>query len=666
MNIKISDFWLRDFLDTKATPKQIGKYLSLCSQSVEKIIPEEGDFIYDIEITTNRPDCLSVSGIARELAAILPRFNIKANLKQVPWEKISPRKNGLPLQIKISKNDLCPRFTALIYDNITIKPSPDFVQKRLKASGIRSLNNVIDISNYLMVELGQPMHTFDYDKILKNKMFLREAQEGEEIITLDGQKRKLPAGAIVIEDGEGRLVDLCGIMGAKNSETDEQTKRVLLFVQTYNPARIRKTCQTLGFRTEAAARFEKGVDPEGVIPAMERATFLFREWCGGKVASELIDIYPSPPKPKTVSLDKKRMDTLLGIDLDLEEAKNYLEALGFKTKRDSAKNSLTVLVPHWRNNDIDIPEDLVEEIARLYGYHNLPNLLPPISQVNFQNENNFKWEEKIKIALKYWGFTETASYSMVGENLILDNKNHLKIANPLTNDLLYLRTSLLPSLLEILKKNPDQGEIKLFEMANVYLPRGNEELPEEVMTLSLVIPGKNKYLQAKGFLEALLKELGINEFSLRKSQDNFWQILAEILVKGTTVGKLGQISLAIQNKFNLEDNIFALELNLQKLLVYATGAKKYSPLPKYPPVIEDLSFIFPPQTFIGPVIEEIKKISVLIKNVKLVNTYQDTQTFRITYQSNETTLNDNKVKQVRKEVIKKIESKFAAKLKASS
>ncbi|PIQ69842.1 hypothetical protein COV89_03670, partial [Candidatus Shapirobacteria bacterium CG11_big_fil_rev_8_21_14_0_20_40_12] len=239
MNIKISDSWLREFIDTKATSKQIADCLSLCSQSVEKIIPADNDFIYDIEITTNRPDCLSVYGIARELIAILPRFNIPAKRRDVVY-RVSTinnrnRKKTLPLNVKIFKSDLCPRFTALIYDNIVIKSSPQYAQKRLNQSGIRALNNVVDISNYLMLELGQPMHTFDYDKILKNKMLLRESRDGEEIVTLDSQKRTLKQGVMIIEDGEGRLVDLCGIMGAKNSETDENTKRVLLFVQTYNP-----------------------------------------------------------------------------------------------------------------------------------------------------------------------------------------------------------------------------------------------------------------------------------------------------------------------------------------------------------------------------------------------------------------------------------------------
>ena len=663
MNIQISDSWLREFLETKATPSQIAEYLSLCSQSVEKLIKDGEETVYDIEITTNRPDCLSVYGIARELSAILPRFEINARLKEIPVAKIPKVKSGSPLQVKISKTELCPRFTALVFDNVIIKPSPLSVRKRLENSGIRALNNVVDISNYLMLELGQPMHTFDYDKILKHKMFLRESKEGEEIITLDGQRRKLKEGIIVIEDGEGRIVDLCGIMGGKNSETDKNTKRVLLFVQTYNPMKIRKACQALGFRTEAASRFEKGLDPEGVIPAMERATLLFKEWCGGKVGNELTDIYPSPPKPKTVIVTKVKIDTIMGINIKLEDAKKFLDNLGFKTKIDAKTNSLTAEVPHWRNGDIEIPEDLIEEIARLYGYHNLPNTLPPISSLNYQKEATFEWEDKIKTALKYWGFTETVIYSMARKDLIHNPADHLKISNPLTEDLLYLRTSLIPSLLEVISKNPTEEGIKIFEMANAYLPRGKKELPLETMTLTLAVKGESKYLEVKGILDALLKELGITKFSIKPEKFPSLNYGAQIFIGETNIGIIGEVVSPELTRFGINQKVTVLDIQLNRLLSFATHAKGYIPLPKYPPIIEDLSFVFPPQTFIGPIIEEIKKINEIIKEVEFIDSYQNTRTFRITYQSQERNLTDSEIKSIRKKIIDFVSAKFRAQVK---
>ena len=657
MNIKISDSWLREFIDTKATSKQIADCLSLCSQSVEKIIPADNDFIYDIEITTNRPDCLSVYGIARELIAILPRFNIPAKRRDVVY-RVSTinnrnRKKTLPLNVKIFKSDLCPRFTALIYDNIVIKSSPQYAQKRLNQSGIRALNNVVDISNYLMLELGQPMHTFDYDKILKNKMLLRESRDGEEIVTLDSQKRTLKQGVMIIEDGEGRLVDLCGIMGAKNSETDENTKRVLLFVQTYNPMKIRTACQSLAFRTEAASRFEKGIDPEGVIPAMERATLLFKDWCNAKPASQLFDIYPNPAEVKTVGVNSDKINQIMGVKVDLEESQNILESLGFKTKMKN--NTIEAVVPHWRNNDIEIPEDLVEEIARIYGYHNLPNVLPPITSLNFQKDSTFEWEDKIKDCLKHWGFTETSSYSMVGKNLTSNPQDHLKITNPLTDDLVYLRTSLIPSLLEVIAKNKTETEIKIFEMANIYLPQGKDKLPQEIMELTLVWGGDN-YLKLKGILEALINELGTGQFEIEPSGCLNLNKYAKITIKGKCFGIIGET----------KDGYNVLEIELPVLLEFATQTKKYTPLPKYPPIIEDFSFVVPAQTLTGPIIEKIRKTDELIKSVKLIDSYENTKTFRITYQSESQNLTDKEVGVIRKKIIKKMDLKHNFSLNSSS
>lgn len=666
MNIKVSDSWLREFIETNATPKQIGECLSLCSQSVEKIIPDGKDFIYDIEITTNRPDCLSVLGIARELAAVLPRFGLKAKFKDAPLAKIPSTGGKLPLQVTITKGDLCPRFTALIYDQIKIKSSPEYVQKRLNQAGIRSLNNVVDISNYLMLELGQPMHTFDYDKILKHKMILRESKEGEIIVTLDGQERELTAGTIIIEDGEGRIVDLCGIMGAKNSETDENTKRVLLFVQTYNPMKIRRACQSLGFRTEAAARFEKGLDPEGVNLAMQRATLLFKEWCGALVESQLFDIYPQPAKEKTVCVTKAKISRLIGLDIKLTEAKKILESLGFKTK--VSGENLSAVVPHWRHDDISFPEDLVEEIARIYGYHNLPNFLPPITSLNFQKDSTFEWEDRIKDALKYWGFTETVNYSLIGDSLLkkagMDPNQLLKIANPLTDDLVFLRTSLIPSLLRVISQNSEES-VRLFEMANIYLTRGSDSLPNEVMELTLATTADD-YLGLKGILESLLAELGIDNFETKSISIANLSLAAGIYLQDFQIGLLGKVRNEQLTNFGLKKNVFILDLELSRLLKFATFNKKYSPLSKYPAIVEDLSFVFPERTAVGPVIEKIKTINPLIKKVELTDCYEASRSFRITYQSSEKNLTDHEVAEIRKKIIVILTTKFSARQKGES
>src|SRR4030043_911046 len=313
MDILIPDSWLKSIIKTNAKPEDIAKYLSLSGPSVEKTTQEGKDTIYSIEITTNRVDSASILGVAREISAILPRFNLKASLLPIKVPKgLHFVSNVDYLNTKID-NKLCYRFAAVLIKNVNIKESPLWMKERLEKVGIRPLNNIVDISNYLMIELGQPMHTFDYDKIKGAKMILRESAGGEKITTLDDQIRPLPDGTIIIEDGEGRIIDLCGIMGGKNSEVDGKTKRVLLFVQTYDPVRIRQACQKLAFRTDAASRFEKGVDPKGVLIAMGKAIEMFEKNAEAEIASQLIDIYPHPPKEKRVKLDIDLVNKIRGI-----------------------------------------------------------------------------------------------------------------------------------------------------------------------------------------------------------------------------------------------------------------------------------------------------------------------------------------------------------------
>lgn len=668
MNIQISHSWLKEFLETKATPEEIKKYLSLCSQSVEKIIKDGSDNVFDIEITSNRPDCLSVYGIARELAAILPRFGIDAKLKVIPSVKIPVIKNGLKLQVKISDNKLCPRFTALVFDNIKIASSPSFVKKRLNQAGIRSLNNVIDISNYLMLELGQPMHTFDYDKILQSRMLLREAKNNEEIVTLDNQKRILKDGAIIIEDGEGRIIDLCGIMGAKNSETDENTTKVLLFIQTYDPMKIRKTCQSLGFRTEAAARFEKGIDPEGVIAAMERSILLFKNWCGGIPAGELIDIYPNPEKPKQISVSREKINNTIGINIDIEESKIILDSLGFVTKINPGQNNLTAIVPHFRNNDISIPEDLIEEVARIYGYYNIPNILPPLTNLTSQRNSNFDLENKIKNALKYWGFIECCCYSMVSAALLkntgLKIENHLKIINPLSDEMVYLRTSLIPSLLEITGKN-NEKDIRIFEMSNTYVPNGKENLPTESLELTILSDSDN-FLKLKGIAEGLFNETGTrkSDFRILKTSGYLmFSFAVGIFINDTNLGIIGKIKKDILVNFGIEKDIYILEIKMPGLFKFAGNGKKHILISKYPPIIEDFSFYVPSFTYLGNVFNEIKNVDLLIKNIELIDSYNNSQTYRITFQSDYNNLTDKEIKPLREKIIGLLEKKFKLKLK---
>lgn len=677
MNIFIPNLWLREHLKTSASVDQIAEYLSSCSQSVEKIHQMNGESIYEIEVTTNRPDCLSVFGIARELGAILPNFNIPANLIPLSSEKINFSKvsNALTLDVNITDKTLCPRFTAIVFDNVSVYPSPKVVQERLEKSGIRALNNVVDISNYLMLELGQPMHTFDYDKIGLAKMTLRESKKGESLITLDGQKRELPPKTIVIEDGNKKLIDLCGIMGGENSAVDQKTKRVLLFVQTYDPVRIRKTCQALGFRTDASSRFEKGVDPEGVITAIKRAVQLFEQNCQATVAGNLIDIYPHPSSKKTVLLTYDKLIKLLGIEIKIKEAVSILEKLGFPT---IVKNRKTIVstVPHWRYEDISISEDLVEEIARVYGYFNLPSeMLEGQIPLKTQNETD-NFTDKIKSALKYWGFSESHSYSLISkndlENLHINPETCLKVSNPISEDWVYLRPTLITSMLKSVAKNQNLFfDFSLFEIANIYPIVGRNRLPEETPYLIGAITNSDFY-KTKGIIESLITDLEVNHAEFRKytEKHNYLDEVfqntqsADLYIENKEVGCLGKINNQILKLFGVKIDLNLFYLNKNLLIKHATNNRKFTPIPKNPPTIEDLALIVQKNISVGSIVQLIKSVSTLIYGVELIDIYEDTRTFRVTYLCPEKTLKDSETGKIRHDILNNLNKTYGISLKS--
>lgn len=671
MNIIIPDSWLREFLKTSAKSSQIAEALSLCAASVERVEKIENDFLYHIEVTTNRGDMASVFGLAREAAAVLPRFGHKAELRIMPPpDRLKLKSKVDYLEVKIEDSHLCPRFTAILLEGTTIKPSPSLIQERLEKCGIRALNNVVDISNYVMLELGQPMHTFNYDKILGQRMLMRLSKKGEEITTLDGIKRKLSEGSIIIEDGQ-RIIDLCGIMGGENSAIGSQTKRVLLFVQTYDPARIRATCQKMAFRTEAASLFEKGLDPENVPRALYRAVDLLKKNTQARIHREVINLYPHPYRPKTVKLELTLVEKMLGVKIPEKEIVTILESLGFTCQLTDNNSQLSATVPSYRAQDMAIPEDLVEEIARLYGYHRLPSILP-IGEIPQETEDkNLVWEERAKQTLKYWGFSETYSYSMVSEEILkktgFSPSKTLKISNPLSEDLVYLRPSLLPSLLLTYQKNQYLKEsLSLFELAKVYLPRP-KDLPEEKSRLTGVLTGES-FLQVKGAVEAILKEMGIKKPQfLPFATNELWHPgrCAQVKDKNgkETLGTVGEIHPQILTKLEIKGRVSAFDLDFAQIVRFATETKIYQPLPKYPPVIEDLAVIADRKVLARDILETIKSTSPLISEVSLWDIYQNTRTFHLTYRSLKKTLGEREVREIREKVIENLKKKFSAQIK---
>lgn len=657
MNTLISDNWLRDFLQTEANPKQMAKYLSLCGTSVDKVEKKKNDHLYHIEVTTNRVDSAGIYGIAREGAVILPRFEIKANfrpLRTKAHQNFVKKVNYLEAKVD---HKLCPRFTAILIRNVKIKPSPKYIKERLGAVGRKSINNVVDISNYIMHEIGQPVHTFDYDKILGAKMVLRASKKGERITTLDGETHKLPGNDIVIEDGKGRLIDLAGIMGGENSAVDENTKNVLLFVQTYNPVNIRYTSMSLAHRTEAAMLFEKGLDPELVGLGIKRGIDLFVELIGGKPASKILDIYPEPYRAKKITTNIDFINQRLGISLSKKEVSEILTALGFESSWKGKK--LEVLTPSFRANDVGIPEDIVEEIARIYGYHNLPSELMTGAIPDPLFDAPFDFEMELKNTLTGWGGIEVYTFSMVPKEYV--GKNALKLSNPLGIKSEFMRTSLMPSLIEAAKENlREKDPFHIFEMANVYLPRkGN--LPEEKMTLAGILVN-HPYREAKGIVETLLEKFNISySFETEDSEGFLPSQRLTIKTKDKKLGQLGVLS-AKGESAGGEAGFIYYEFDTE-LLRLASSTWAYAPISKYPAQIEDITLTLPERTRVGDVISSIKSSSKLIRKIEMTDTYKDAYTFRLWYQHPRKTLTDKEVETIRKKLLAQVKKKFGATIK---
>lgn len=704
MIIKIPDSWLREYLDTDATPNEIKEFLTLSGPTVESIEEVSDDYLYTIEVTPNRVDVQSVVGIAREGEAILPRFNKKAELKNIPNNSKLPKipEGKLNLTAEIKDPKLCPHFLAIVLDNIEIKDSPNFLAERLEKSGFRSLNNVVDVSNYVMLEMGQPLHIFDYDKIEGGIMILRENLNGEKIKTLDGVLRELPLKTIVIQD-KNKLIDLCGIMGGENSAVDENTKRVVLFAQRYSPTHIRGTYRTLNLVTEAALLFEKGIDPQGVLPAFNRALELLKKYAQAKIASDVINIVNEKYHPHSVELKISKLQEILAVRILVEETLDILKSLGFKVSLKEAPFEAPIIVaevPSYRANDVKIPEDLIEEVARIYGYHKIPTLLPEGSPPQVLADKKFYWEDCTKDFLKFYGFFEVVNFSFIGKELLnrtnFDEKNALKIKNPLNKELEYLRISLIPHLLKVVGENKNFAEtLKLYEMERIYIPREKTELGEEKFRLSGIIykeqASKDLFYEAKGIVEGIFNELGIKDFDFSdlKSSDlkelfcpeNLWHPsrTAKISInKKEIVGILGEIHPQILANFSFSGREVIFDLDMDTLTRAATDLKTYKPIIEHPPVIEDLSLLVDKKTPTAEIRDALWEALLDYKEVDLrpslvqISDYYENEslgknkksvTFRIFYLTKLRSLSDKDTEKIREKIIDKLEVTFKAKVR---
>ncbi len=672
MNILIPHHWLLDHLETQATPEQIRTQLSLAGPSVERVELKEGEPVYDIEITTNRVDSMSVYGIAREAAVILNYAQISAKLKPLDLPSIAEVKletETLPLPEVINKTHVIKRAMAVVLTNISTKETPAWMAKRLKQIDQNVHWAAIDITNYVTHELGHPCHAFDYDKIMQlgGQIIIDEAKKDEVFQTLDEETYKTVGGEIVFRAKDGTIIDLPAIKGTANTAVDENTKNILFWIENMEPEKVRFTSMTHDIRTIAAQLNEKNVDPYLAEPTLVKGIELYRKLVGAKTASSIKDWFFKKTKPEEVVVPLDVFKRYLGFELPKETIVSILTQLGCQVTEEKSK--LRVTPPTYRH-DLSIPVDFVEEVARIYGYHNLPGKIMdgPLPLVR-PKDDTFDLENKIRYFLSGMGLYEVYTYSLVSKELAEASgyplKEHLKLANPLTDDKVYLKRSLMPSLAQVIKTNPTEKHLSVFEIAKVYHPQGEKtERPKEVIKLGFAF--RQNWRQARGVLEALFDKLFIYNYQFIPTKNNLYaQIKVTQGKKQVDLGiiKPAKISFETkQAKTYQDETLYLAEIDILSLASVAQKHPQYKPLAKTTPIIEDLTFEVPETEKIGLVMETIHSSSPLINQVKLKDIYQNRYTFSIYYLDPEKNLSDMDVAPLRKQVVDTLVKKHRCRL----
>ena len=659
MDIKLTDSSIRRFLQTTISPAQLAEKMSLCGPTFDRIHKEGEDVVYEIEAITNRVDTACAFGIAREGNAVLNQMAIPCELIGNPYEQKIDLYSHLPenFRITIENQSLSPRFCAVSLKNVKIAPSEKAVSQFLNLCGERPINNAVDITNELTLLYGQPIHIFDLDKIEGKTLHLRESRKGEIITLLDNSKNKLVGGDVVIEDSRECLIDLCGIMGGKPAQVDENTKNILLITATYNPQKVRRTSLYLQKRTLAAQIFEKRPDIELCLPILSIATELFSKRCMASPSSRAFDFYPDKLPPKTIDLDLVWLDKLAGVQIERESVLDILSDLGFNGAF-NGENILSCTVPSWRYHDITIREDLVEEVVRIYGYYKLPPILPCVNLKAEESNKLLLTELKTKRHLSGFGYTEVFNNSLVSGDLIektmLNIKDHLKLTNALSQDFEYLRTSLLPSLLTNLKNNIGKTDlpINIFELSNVYIKQAGAVLPEEQSSLSLLT--SYDFLYLKGTLEALFTKLNTDliAFMPLKAQSTLFlkEKSSQIMHQDKIIGFIGELNKNILHNLDLKVTPVVAVINLPLLISTIRPGYSYTPISPYPPLIEEITI--ESETQVGSLIQFIKEIDPLITQVQYLNSFRNKHSFRVVFTSHSGNLDQKTVDKIKEKILK--------------
>ena len=648
--------------------------------------------VLEFELTANRADCFSVVGLVREAAVLT---GSEAKFPEIHVQEDAAEKASDLIEIDIAAPELCSRFSARVLKDVKIAPSPAWMVKRLEDAGIRAINNVVDVTNFVMLELGQPMHAYDWDQIAGKKLTARLAAEGEELHTLDDSSRRAKGTELVIADAE-KAAGLAGIMGGLESEVTDVTKTVVLEAAAFNGASIRRTSRALGLRSEASGRFERGVDIDHTVRGLDRAAQLLQEMGACKVVSGVVDVYPAPKEPVEIAFTAQAVNARLGTEIASEEMKDILEKLGFNVREEGG--SCIARVPSWRR-DVTLMEDISEEIARIHGYDNIAATRPCGEAVQGCQSDQLDFIGKMKNALMGLGMTETVSFSFTHPSMFdkmqvpQDSplRRAVPIMNPLTDEYPLVRTTLLSSLLENAQRNFSRKneDLRLFEVAPIFLPKGLPvvEQPEEVMKVAGLISGRRypvgwnqgneivDFYDVKGIVEELLTHLSIvnytveggEHFALHPGKTAFFK-------KGRDViAVLGEVHPSVLQALDIQKKIYIFEMDVKTLLKYRTKNFHYAPLPRFPAISRDLALLVDEATEATKIVRIIEKSAgKFFKGLHLFDVYMGEQVaagkksmaFSVDFQSSDKTLKDEEADEAVAKILTALQEECGAELRA--
>ncbi len=670
-------------LDLADYPGQIEHGIMILPKDYEKFLGKDivevlnlKEDILDFEITSNRPDCFSIEGLGRETAIALNE-NFRNPHKDLNKEvKTVDSIDGL--KVDIEAKDLCYRYIARVIRNVEIKESPEWMKRRLKACGVRAINNIVDITNYVMLELGQPMHAFDIENVTGKHIIVRRAGENEKITTLDETERTLNSDNLVIADEE-KPVAVAGVMGGLNSGITDTTKTVVFEAATFNRGSVRLTAKKLGLRTESSSRFEKGLSPEIAARAIDRAVELAELIGAGKSVDEKIDIYPEKEKQKVIPFEPEKVNALLGMNISKEEMIDILTKLGIEV------NGEKLVIPYFRV-DLERTADIAEEVIRIHGYNTLNSTLINAESTVGAKTKLQKLQDRIKELLVQKGFSEMYAFSFIGhkdfEKCKLDSTKAIKITNPLGEEFSLMRTSMMPTVMQSIatnynKKNKD---VALFEMGKTYIDEeGNiakGEVATETEQIAFALYGKNAdFYVVKGIIENILQISNIAKYQLaRETEINLHPgRSAKILIGKDRIASFGEVHPEILENYGIGDKVYYAVIDIEKFAKYGKNNKKYTPIPKYPAVERDIALVVDEDVEVGQIESVIsKKAKNILERAELFDVYRSDKlgenkksvAYELIFRAQDRTLTDDEIKNTMEAITKELQTILGAELRA--